>query len=77
MGIVRNFCGQIAGGIGSVAGATGTNYIQQWTGWNNDTYNGLYIGLNIASSIGSIVGNISMKFASTAKLNAIIKNPEL
>ena len=54
-----------------VAGATGTNYIQQWTGMSD----GLYIGLNISSSLGSIAGNIGMKFASNRILNNIIKDP--
>ncbi len=31
-----------------VAGATGTNYIQQWTGMSDELYNGLYIGLKAA-----------------------------
>ena len=60
-----------------VDGATGINYIQQWTGMNDELYNGLYIGLNIVSSVGSIAGNIGMKYASTAKLNAVMKNPEI
>lgn len=58
-----------------VAGATGTNYIQQWTGMSDGVYNGLYIGLNITSSLGSIAGNIGMKFASNRILNNIIKDP--
>ena len=45
-----------------VAGATGTNYIQNWTGMSDGLYNGLYIGLNIASSLGTIAGNMYMKF---------------
>ena len=38
-----------------IAGATGTNYIQQWTGMSDELYNGLYIGLNVASTVGTIV----------------------
>lgn len=45
-----------------VDGITGTNYIQEWTGWSDDLYNGLYIGSNIISSVGTIAGNIYMKY---------------
>ena len=45
-----------------VDGITGTNYIQEWTGWSDDLYNGLYIGSNIVSSVGTIAGNIYMKY---------------
>ena len=41
-----------------VDGATGTNYIQNWTGWSDNVYNGVYTGLNIASAVGSIAGNV-------------------
>ena len=58
-----------------VAGATGKNYIQQWTGMSDELYNGLYIGLNVASTVGAIAGNIGMTYVSTAKLNAVMKNP--
>ena len=60
-----------------MAGVTGANYILQWTGMGDELYSRLYIGLNIASSVGSIAGNIGMRFASTAKLNAVMKNPEI
>ena len=60
-----------------VAGTTGINYIQEWTGMSDGLYNGLYIGLNFVASIGSVVGNVGMSFALTAKLNAVMKNPEL
>ena len=60
-----------------VTGITGINYIQEWTGMSDGLYNGLYIGLNFVASIGSVVGNVGMSFASTAKLNAVMKNPEL
>ena len=58
-----------------VAGITGTNYIQSWTGMSSAVYNGLYLGLNIASSVGTIVGNIGMTHASNRILNKIAKNP--
>ena len=41
-----------------VAAATGTNYIQQWTGMSDTAYGWTYFGLNFASSIGQIAGNI-------------------
>ena len=59
-----------------VDGATGTNYIQEWTGWSDNLYDGLYIGLNVASAVGSIAGNIGMKIASNNILNNIVKNPQ-
>ena len=58
-----------------VTGATGINYIQSWTGWNDPIYSGVYIGLNIASSVGAIAGSVGMQFASNRILNNIIKNP--
>lgn len=42
---------------------------------SDELYNGLYIGLNIASAIGSLAGNLGMEYASTAKLNAVMKDP--
>ena len=55
--------GTMAFGVNEiVAGATGTNYIQRWTGMSDGLYNGLYIGLNIASDIGTIAGNMYMKY---------------
>ena len=55
--------GTMAFGVNEiVAGATGTNYIQSWTGMSDGLYNGLYIGLNIASDIGTIAGNMYMKY---------------
>lgn len=66
----------IAFGINEIiAGATGTNYIQQWTGMSNSTYNGWNVGLSIASGIGRIAGNIGMRFASNRILNSIVQNP--
>lgn len=44
-----------------VDGATGTNYIQDWTGWSDNVYNGVYTGLNIASAVGSIAVNVYLK----------------
>ena len=55
--------GTIAFGINDiVAGISGTNYIQTWTGMTDSAYNGWEIGLNIASSIGTIAGNVYMKY---------------
>ena len=68
--------GWIAGGLLIIAGAvamimgvnevvdgiTGTNYIQEWTGFSDGFYNVLYIGANIVSSVGTIAGNIYMKY---------------
>ena len=57
--------GTMAFGVNEiVAGATGTNYIQSWTGMSDGLYNGLYIGLNIASGIGTIAGNMYMNYAN-------------
>ena len=39
-----------------VAAATGTNYIQQWTGMSDAAYGWTYLGLNFASSVGQIAG---------------------
>ena len=58
-----------------VDGATGTNYIQNWFGWSDSVYNGVYTGLNIVSAVGSIAGNIGMRFASNKILNAIVQDP--
>ena len=41
-----------------VSAATGTNYIQQWTGMSDTAYGWTYLGLNIASSVGQIAGNV-------------------
>ena len=49
-----------------VAGVTGTNYIQSFTGMSSELYNGIYIGLNIASAIGTIAGNAYMRFANVS-----------
>ena len=59
-----------------VDGVTGTNYIQNWTGWSDGVYNGVYIGLNIASAVGSIAGNIGMRITSNHILKGIVNNPE-
>ena len=51
-----------------VDGATGTNYIQDWTGWSDSVYNGVYTGLNIASAVGSIAGNV---YLNAIRANAL------
>ena len=48
-----------------IAGITGTNYIQEWTGMSDSLYSGLYLGMNIASSIGTIAGRLGMQATST------------
>lgn len=45
-----------------IAAATGTSYIQQWTGMSDMAYGWTYFGLNIASAVGSIAGNAYMKY---------------
>lgn len=66
--------GTMAFGVNEiVAGATGTNYIQSWTGMSDGLYNGLYIGLNIASVIGTTAGNMYMKYANVTGNKAGIK----
>ena len=66
----------IAFGVNEIIdGATGNNCIQDWTGWNDSVYNGVYTSLNIASAVGSTAGNIGMRFASNKILNAIIQDP--
>ncbi len=60
-----------------VAGATGTNYIQSWTGMSDGLYNGIYVGLNIASDIGTIAGNMYMKYANVKGNKAGIKGKPL
>lgn len=42
-------------------GFTGTNYIQECTGMNDETYDYLYYGLNTVSSVGTIAGNAYMR----------------
>lgn len=62
--------GAIIWGVNEVvAGATGTNYIQAFTGMSEELYNGIYIGLNIASAIGTISGNVYMKYASVSGIS--------
>ena len=52
-----------------VAGVTGTNYIQEWTGMSDSLYGGLYFGLNIVSSIGTIAGRLGMRAYSTSTIS--------
>ena len=62
----------IAFGVNEIVdGATGTNYIQNWFGWSDSVYNGVYIGLNIASAIGSIAGNVYLNAIRTNALNGL------
>ena len=55
-----------------VAAATGTNYIQQWTGMSDAAYGWTYFGLNFASSIGQIAGVKYRQF----KTRTAIYNPD-
>ena len=41
-----------------IAAATGTSYIQQWTGMSDMAYGWTYFGLNLASFVGQAAGNI-------------------
>ena len=80
LGIVLIIIGAATAVFGTneiVDGFTGTNYIQNWTGMSDGLYNGLYVGLNIASTVGAIVGNFAMKYVSTSRLNAVVKEPAI
>jgi len=44
-----------------VAAATGTNYIQKWTGMSEAAYGWTYFGLNLASSVGQLIGQRYMQ----------------
>ena len=60
----------IAFGVNDVvAGITGTNYIQQFTGMSDTAYTAWNLGLNIASSIGSILGRLSMRNIGSIQSN--------
>ena len=70
--------GTLAFGLNEiVAGATGFNLIQSWTGMSDALYNGLIIGLNIASDVGVIAGNIYMKYANISGNKATTKGKPL
>ncbi len=57
--------GTMAFGVNEiVAGATGTNYIQSWSGMSDVLYEGLYIGFESAAFIGTIAGGIYMSYAN-------------
>lgn len=51
-----------------IDGITNTNYIQDWTGWKDDLYVGVYTGLYITSSVGTIVGNMHL---NRIRINAL------
>jgi RHS repeat-associated protein len=77
-GITLMIVGAFTAGFGVneiVSGATGVNYIQNWTGWSSDVYSGIYVGLNVVSAVGSLAGNLGMRFASNHILDAIIQDP--
>jgi hypothetical protein len=42
--------------------ATGTNYIQKWTGMSDTAYQWTYLGLNLASAVGKIAGQQYLQF---------------
>ena len=69
--------GTIALGTNEIVdGITGTNYIQNWTGWDDTTYNSIYAGSNMVSALGSIAGNYGMKIASNKMLANIMAEPQ-
>lgn len=64
-------------GINDVVTAfTGINYIQKWTGMNDNTYGWLNIGLNLASGLGQIATPFIKQYASNKILNSIVRHPE-
>lgn len=54
-----------------VAGVTGTNYIQQWTGMSDSAYGWMNFGLNAASSLGTLGGNMWKAHIRANALNGI------
>ena len=54
-----------------VDGATGTNYIQNWTGWSDGAYSAIYAGLNVISAMGSIAGNMYLNSIRTNALKGL------
>lgn len=60
----------------TVAGITGTNYLQKWTGMSDDWYNGLYTGFNIASFVGNILGGHIYKKLTTTNLFRAVGSSE-
>ena len=48
-----------------VAGLTGTNYIQEWTGMSDSAYAWMNLGLNLASGLGTVAGRIGMRKLAT------------
>ena len=48
-----------------VAAASGTNYIQEWTGMSDSAYGWTYFGLNVASSVGTAAGRWGMRVTAT------------
>ena len=56
-GLIAIGAGTMAFGANEVVdAATGTNFIQNWTGMSDSAYAWSYLGLNIASSIGTGLG---------------------
>jgi RHS repeat-associated protein len=59
--------GTVAFGVNNiVAGVSGTNYIQSWTGISDGVYLGVNLSLNIASIVGTIAGNAYMNYADVS-----------
>ena len=54
-----------------VSAATGTNYIQQWTGMSDSAYGWIYFGLNMTSSIGTIAGNAYLTYIRISTLRGL------
>lgn len=67
----KQHCTVLFGANEIVAGVTGTNYIQQWTGMSDSTYIWTYAGLNLLSSIGQAAGRFyNMYQTRTPNLNS-------
>ncbi len=45
-----------AGANEAICGMTGVNYLREWTGMSESTYQGIYMGLNIASTVCTASG---------------------
>lgn len=54
-----------------VAAATGTNYIQQWTGMSDSAYGWVGFGLNVASSVGTIAANAYLTYIRISTLRGL------
>ena len=48
-----------------INGATGVNYLREWTGMSQEDYDRLYLATNIACTVCTIVGELAMPFRNT------------